>query len=412
MTTLYDLVITQFKDAMEKVNVDDSIIEYLSQPKHEIITNFPIRLDSGIIKMFRGYRVQHNNILGPYKGGIRFSEDVHLAEVKSLAFWMSIKCALQDLPYGGAKGGVQINPHDYSKTELERVSKEYCNSIYKYIGANKDIPAPDMGTNSQIMDWMVDAFQKKGNIHINSVFTGKSIECGGSQGREEATGYGVVECIKIWAKHNNINLAGKTYIIQGFGNVGSNTALLLSRLGMICIGIQDHTRTLKSEEGFNVYRLKQHCDVYKSIKEYQFGTEVNEEDFFGIKCDIIIPAAKESVINKDNAESINCSLIVEAANGPIDIDAENILNNKNIPIIPDILANSGGVVVSYYEWLQNLRREYWTREEVLNKLSSKMRETFDKIYEMSKTKNISMRNACYIYSVKRIEKIILNKKLF
>tara|TARA_Y100000590_G_scaffold15425_1_gene18531 strand:- start:495 stop:1733 length:1239 start_codon:yes stop_codon:yes gene_type:complete len=412
MNSLYDLVLFQFKEAVSKDTIDEDIVEYLSAPKHEIITNFPIRLDSGKIKMFKGYRVQHNNVLGPYKGGIRFSNDVHLNEVKSLAFWMTIKCALQDLPYGGAKGGVQLNPYEYSQSELERISKEYCNSIYKYIGDNKDIPAPDMGTNSQIMDWMVDAYQKKGNIHNNSVFTGKSIECGGSQGRVEATGYGVVECIKLWAKLNNVDLCGKTYIIQGFGNVGSHTALLLSMLGMICVGIQDHTRTITTEEGFNVYKVKKHCDTHKSIKEYQFGTNIDDKDFFSIKCDIIIPAAKELVITKENADTIDCSLIVEAANGPIDIDAENILYNKNITIIPDILANSGGVVVSYYEWLQNLRREYWDKENVLNKLSNKMNSTFNKIYELAKSKNISIRDACYIYSIKRIEKIILNKKLF
>jgi glutamate dehydrogenase (NAD(P)+) len=409
---LYDLVLKQFNTSLEKQEYDKDVLTYLSEPKHEIITNFPIRLDDGSIKMLRGYRVQHNNTLGPYKGGIRFSEHVHLNEVKSLALWMTIKCALQDLPYGGAKGGVNINPYDYSQSELMRISKGYVNSMIKYFGENRDIPAPDMGTNSQIMDWMVDAYQKKGQIHTNSVFTGKSLECGGSKGRTEATGFGVVECIKLWATENNYDLCGKTYIIQGFGNVGSHTAILLSKLGMICIGAADHTRCLKSEEGFNVFKLKQHCLKEKNLKEYMFGTEVSVEDFFGIECDIVIPAAKELVICGEDANKLNCKMIVEAANGPIDIDAENILKERGIDIIPDILANSGGVVVSYYEWLQNRRCEYWSEEEVLQKLTLKMKQTFEKIYKESKEKNMSMRDACYIYSYKKIESVILKKQIF
>ena len=412
MSSIYDLVLEQFKKALLNEDINEDIVEYLSGPKHEIITHFPVRLNDGKVKLMKGYRVQHNNVLGPYKGGIRFAEDVHLNEVKSLAFWMTIKCALQDLPFGGAKGGVKMNPYDYSKDELEKISKGYCNSIYKYIGENKDIPAPDMGTNSQIMDWMVDAYQKKGNIHNNATFTGKSLECGGSEGRTEATGYGVVESIKLWAEKNNYDLCGKTYIIQGFGNVGSHTAILLSRLGMICIGIQDHTRTLYSEEGLNVYKIKKHCEEHKNLKEYKFGDSIESENFFSINCDIIIPAAKELVINNDIANNLKCKLIVEAANGPVDLEADKILEQKNITIIPDILANSGGVVVSYYEWLQNLRREYWSKEDVLSKLTKRMENTFNKIWNLSTEKNITLRDACYIYAVKKIEKNVTSKKIF
>ena len=288
---LYNLVLEQFNTSLEKISHDKNILKYLSEPKHEIITNFPVRMDSGEIEMFRGYRVQHNNTLGPYKGGIRFSLDVHLNEVKSLALWMTIKCALQDLPYGGAKGGVKINPFDYSGEELMRISKGYVGSMIKYFGEDKDIPAPDMGTNSKIMDWMVDAYQKKGKIHTNSVFTGKSLECGGSKGRTEATGFGVVECVKHWAQKNGFDLCGKTYIIQGFGNVGSNTGILLSRLGMICVGVADHTRCLKSTEGFNVYKLKDHVQKEKSLSNYDSGEEIDKKAFFSMDCDIIIPAA-------------------------------------------------------------------------------------------------------------------------
>ena len=409
---LYNLVLEQFNTSLEKISHDKNILKYLSEPKHEIITNFPVRMDSGEVKMFRGYRVQHNNTLGPYKGGIRFSLDVHLNEVKSLALWMTIKCALQDLPYGGAKGGVKINPYDYSENELMRISKGYVGSMIKYFGEDKDIPAPDMGTNSKIMDWMVDAYQKKGKIHTNSVFTGKSLECGGSKGRTEATGFGVVECIKHWANKNGFDLCGKSYIIQGFGNVGSNTSILLSRLGMICVGVADHTRCLKSSEGFNVYKLKEFVQREKSLLNYDYGEEIGKEEFFSLECDIIIPAAKELEICGDEANKLKCKMIVEAANGPIDVDAEKICYERNIDIIPDILANSGGVVVSYYEWLQNKRCEYWSEDEVLSKLTQKMRDTFNKIYIDSKNKNISMREACYIYSYKKIESVVQKKKVF
>jgi glutamate dehydrogenase (NAD(P)+) len=409
---LYNLVLEQFNDALEKTTYSNDIRKYLSEPKHEIITNFPARMDSGDIEMFKGYRVQHNNTLGPYKGGIRFSMDVHLNEVKSLALWMTIKCAIQDLPYGGAKGGVKIDPYKYSKNELMKISKGYVVSMNKYFGEDKDIPAPDMGTNSQIMDWMVDAYQKKGQTHTNSVFTGKSIECGGSKGRTAATGFGVVECIKLWSLHNNFNLSGKTYIIQGFGNVGSHTAILLSKLGMTCIGVADHTRCLMSNEGFNVFKLQNHCKDKHNLMEYEFGEEIDKKDFFSIECDIIIPAAKELEIGIEEATNIKCRLIVEAANGPVDIDAEKILKTKNIEIIPDILANSGGVVVSYYEWLQNRRCEYWSEEEVLGKLTLKMKETFNKLYLEARDKNISIRDACYIYAYKKLESVLLKKQAF
>lgn len=409
---LYNLVLEQFNNSIQKIEYNKEIYNFLCEPKHEIITNFPIILDSGEMKMFRGYRVQHNNTLGPYKGGIRFNADVHLNEIKSLALWMTIKCAIQNLPYGGAKGGVKINPYEYSENELMKISKGYVNSMIKYFGPNKDIPAPDMGTNSKIMDWMVDSFQKKGNSHTNSCFTGKSIECGGSHGRNEATGFGVVECIKLWAEKKNFNLSGRTYIIQGFGNVGSNTAILLSRLGMICIGVADHTKCLKSDEGFNVFKLNNHCKEKFNIKDYCYGEEVSKEEFFSIDCDIIIPAAKELEICGDEANNIKCKLIIEAANGPIDNDAEKILLEKKIDIIPDVLANSGGVVVSYFEWLQNKRCEYWTKDIVLEKLSNKMKETFNKIYYNSINNNITIRDACYIYAYERLSNIILKKNIF
>ena len=409
---LDDLVLQQYENTLKTRDFHPDVIDLMKFPMNEIIVHYPIRKDDNTIEIIKGYRVQHNNVMGPFKGGIRFSDDIYLDEIKSLAFWMTIKCSLQNIPYGGAKGGIKINPTNYSKKELERISKGYASKMFKYIGENKDIPAPDLGTNSQIMDWMTDSYQKKAQSHNNAVFTGKSIECGGSKGREQATGYGVVECIKLWALKKNIDLTGKTYIIQGFGNVGSNTAILLSKLGMICIGVADHTRCIRTLEGFNVYRLKEHCKKNKTLENYEFGEEVNNEEFFKTECFIIIPAAKELVICGNMSDNLNCSLIVEAANGPVDLVAENKLLDRGIEIIPDILANSGGVVVSYYEWLQNKRSEYWDEDIVLHKLSKKMTTTFNNAYDKSIKENISLRNTCYIMAIDNIEKIISKKNIF
>jgi len=324
----------------------------------------------------------------------------------------------QQLQFDWRYNGVSIlnllteSEADSIGNELERISKGYAEVMYKYIGENRDIPAPDLGTNSQIMDWMTDAYQKKGRTHTNSVFTGKSIHCGGSKGREQATGFGVVECIKIWAENSNIDLCGKTYIVQGFGNVGSNTSILLSQLGMICIGVADHTRCIKSDEGFNVFKLQQHCKEYKNIEKYPYGETIDKKDFFSLECFVVIPAAKELVIVGEEGNKLNCKIILEAANGPIDSEAEKIILDKGIEIIPDILANSGGVIVSYYEWLQNKRSEYWQEKIVLERLTELIKETFNRVYNKHKKENITMRNACYILAIHKITENIKRRKIF
>ena len=417
MANVFELVMKQYENAKKEYSQEKlyDIFKYLEYPKNEIIVHYPVRMDDGSIEVIKGYRVQHNNVLGPFKGGIRISNDIYLDEIKSLAFWMTLKCSLQELPYGGAKGGIKINPRNLSKGELERVSKGYASNMFKYIGENRDIPAPDMGSNAQVMDWMTDAYQKKAQSHNNSVFTGKSVDCGGAKGRTQATGYGVVECVKLWAEKNNVSLAGKTYILQGFGNVGSYTALGLSKLGMQCIGVADHTVLLKNHIGFDVKKMMQYCQDNSCLKGYCENTseEIERSDFFGIQCDIVIPAAKELEIGVREAEQMDCRMVVEAANGPINIEAESILEKKNIHIIPDILANSGGVVVSYFEWLQNKRCEYWTEEETLEKLSDRMGYIYRKVIaKMQEKPSISMRTACYLLAIERIENSIKNKGLY
>ena len=417
MSNVFELVMQQYEKVKKEYSQADkyNIFQYLEYPKNEIIIHYPVRMDNGSIKMIKGYRVQHNNVLGPFKGGIRISDDVYLDEIKSLAFWMTLKCALQELPYGGAKGGIRINPRELSHGELERVSKGYASNMFKYIGENRDIPAPDMGSNAQVMDWMTDAYQKKAQTHNNAVFTGKSVGCGGAKGRTQATGYGVVECVKLWAASKNINLMGKTYILQGFGNVGSYTAIGLNKLGMICVGLADHTCALKSKNGFNIINVKEHCDKNHCLHGYSEPDciTLDRKDFFGIQCDIVIPAAKELEICKNEAEQMNCMMVVEAANGPIDMQGEEILMNKGIDVIPDILANSGGVVVSYFEWLQNKRCEYWSEEETLCKLSNRMEYIYEKVNQKQKENvSASMRTICYLLAIERIEESIKSKSSY
>ena len=396
---LFELVKHQYEEAKKLMNLEKDIESILSYPENEIIIHYPVIMDNKEIKIIKGYRVQYNSILGPYKGGIRISEDIYLDEIKSLSFWMMLKCSLQKLPFGGGKGGIKIDPSKYSKNELERISRGYANCMFTYFGENKDIPAPDLGSNSQIMDWMIDAHQKKANSHSNGIYTGKSIECGGSQGRSQATGFGVAKCVELWAEKKNIDCHKLTYIIQGLGNVGSNSAFYLNNLGFTCIGISDHTRSLYKKDGFDITSIIKYLKKNRTLKTYDKGIDVN--NFFSIECDVILPCAKESVITEDLVKNINCKLIVEGANGPVSYNAEKLLEKK-VDIIPDILANSGGVVVSYYEWLQNKRSEYWPEKLVISKLSNQMKETYNNCYRKMKSTNISMRQACFILSLERI----------
>jgi glutamate dehydrogenase (NAD(P)+) len=351
---LHILFQSQVEDAGSEHNTN-----FLKEPMNEIIVNFSAKLEDGTVEYFKGYRVQHNNLCGPFKGGLRFDTIVHLNECKALAGWMTIKTALQDIPFGGAKGGIKFSPRDYSHQNVDIISRAFCKAIRHYIGSKIDIPAPDVGTNSRIMDCMTNAYNENSDCKDLAVFTGKNIECGGSQGRNAATGRGVYICVEEYAKMKNIDLKGKTYIIQGFGNVGSHTARLLSPLGLVCIGIGDHTGYIYCDEGFNIHKVAEHVLKYGGVKDYMNGNDITKEDFFKIQCDFMIPAAMELQITDSIAEHIKCSAIFEAANGPTTLSAEKILIEKNIDVIPDVLCNSGGVVVSYYEWLQNLQYQYW-----------------------------------------------------
>jgi glutamate dehydrogenase (NAD(P)+) len=401
-TNLYKLVEKQLDAAIYNSDISLDLITVIKQPMNEIIVNFPVKLTSGKVQLFKGYRVQHNNFLGPFKGGIRYFNEVCLDECKALAFWMTLKSALQNIPFGGAKGGIKFNPREYCEKDIRQITIGYTKAITPYIGSHRDIPAPDLGTNSKIIDWMINTYrQNSSNKHDFSSFTGKSVECRGSLGRTEATGMGVSICIEEWGKHNNFNFKDGTYILQGFGNVGSYTALELSKLGMNLIAVGDHTCYIKNDYGFNVLNLIEYVKKNGSLKGY-INDEINKNTFFTIQCDILIAAALELQITPEIATNINCKVVAEAANGPMYQEVDQILESRNIDIIPDILANSGGVLVSYYEWLQNLQHEYLEQKIIHNKLRSHMTKTYNIVKKYSEINNINYRNASYRIALNRL----------
>lgn len=408
-SNLFELAEAQLQRAFDVVQIDEAVKVILRQPKNEIIIHFPVKLSSGEVKLFKGYRVQHNNITGPYKGGIRYHQDVYLDECKALASWMTWKCALQNIPFGGAKGGVKFNPRDYSAEDLERITRRFTHSLGSNIGPEWDIPAPDMGTNSQTMDWMMDTYSNSiaASEKQNSkrVVTGKSPICGGSPGRDEATGRGIVHCITQWASENRFNLAGSTLMVQGFGNVGSHTAKILSRMGVSLVAVGDHTGYFKHNEGFNPYKLAEYVKAKGSLEGYPGGQRVSREEFFATPCDIFVPAAMELQVTAQEAKLLQCKLVAEGANGPTDLEGERILLERGIFLIPDILANSGGVLVSYYEWLQNKRSEVWELQDVRSKLEARMSNTYQIAGEKARSLKTNLRTACYAVALERLQEL-------
>ena len=396
----YEIIGKQIKKTLKYFNINNNLIQLLKEPNKIINVKVPVVLNNKY-KFFSGYRVQHNNLLGPYKGGIRFNPRVDLDECKALAGWMTYNTALHNLPLGGGKGGLEINPHDFTNNELELISRNFITQLKDNIGEDKDIPAPDVGTNSIIMDHMNDELIKLTGKNNN--FTGKSINNRGSQGREEATGYGIVENLKQWSIKNSIDMKGKTYILQGFGNVGACTAKYLDKLDMKLIAVGDHSCYIKNNDGIDVIKLIEYTKTTKQIKGFS-DTEIDISEFWKIKCDVIIPAALELQINADIANNLQCKLILEGSNGPLYYEADDILESKGIDVIPDILANSGGVYVSYLEYLQNKDNKYLSEEDVLYKLSKQIELIFNDVYDLTLEKNTTYRNCCYGLALSNLEK--------
>ncbi|MGM0555424.1 MAG: Glu/Leu/Phe/Val family dehydrogenase [Myxococcota bacterium] len=415
-TAFYQAHLAQVARTTNHVDIADHVRLILSEPKNEIIVNFPVEMQDGSYRLFTGYRIQHNNILGPYKGGIRYHHDVTLAEVKALASTMTYKCALLEVPFGGAKGGIRLRSRDHSETELQRITRRFTHDLGNNVGPEYDIPAPDVGTNSQIMVWMMDTYMNMHNqIDKNAqkrIVTGKSLASGGSRGREKATGQGVVYCIQEWADERGFRLDGASYILQGFGNVGSHTAQIMSRLGSVLTAVQDHTGSIYNPEGIYPRKLIDYVNETGGVAGYPGAETINGEDFWGVECDIAIPAALELQIDAEVAQDLKCQLLVEAANGPTTLDGEDVLRERSIEVIPDVMANAGGVVVSYFEWIQNKRSESWQLEEVDSRLLFMMKRAYHEMRAFARERGVDNRTAAFAVALNRLNAVYTERGVF
>lgn len=377
-------------------------IETLKRPKRILTVDVPVELDNGTVAHFEGYRVQHSLGRGPGKGGVRYHQDVTLSEVMALSAWMSVKCAAVDVPFGGAKGGVRINPRDYSEGEIERVTRRYVSEISDFIGPDVDIPAPDVNTNAQTMAWMMDTYSMKTGRLTPGVVTGKPISLGGSLGRVEATGRGVFTVGVEAARDAGIDLQGARVVVQGCGNVGGIAAKLFQEAGATIIAVQDHSGAIYNPNGLDMHNLITSCNSREGVTSNKTGEIISAEEFWALECEILIPAALEKQITEKNADSIRAKIIVEGANGPTTPEADDILNEKGIIIIPDVIANAGGVTVSYFEWVQNLSNFYWQEEEINQRLELMMRKAYQATADTAQQKNISLRTAAFVNACTRI----------
>jgi glutamate dehydrogenase/leucine dehydrogenase len=401
-----DIALQQLSATAEKLSLDDGVHEILRHPKRALIVSIPVKMDNGEVKVFMGCRVQHNDARGPYKGGIRYHPDVTLSEVTALAMWMTWKCAIIDIPYGGAKGGVCCNPKEMSIGELERLTRRYTSMLLDFIGPYQDVPAPDVYTDAQTMAWIVDTYSRFKGYSVPEVATGKPIVIGGLLGREEATSRGVIFCVREATKHIKMPLKGSSVAVQGFGSVGWNAARLLSEMGCKIIAVSDSQGGVHDPKGLNPVAVFEHKEKTGSVLGFRRSEKITNEELLELKCDILVPAALENQITKANAAKIKAKLLAEAANGPITPEADTILREKGVFIIPDILANSGGVAASYFEWVQNLTRERWTEDEVNRKLEVKMVKAFDDVYELSKGQKADMRTAALMLGIGRVAEAI------
>ncbi|WP_378186992.1 Glu/Leu/Phe/Val dehydrogenase [Aquimarina sp. W85] len=410
-------VMEQFNNAADHINLHPNIRKILSITNNEIIVHFPVKMDNGDVEIFTGYRVQHNNALGPYKGGLRYHPTVDIDAARALAMWMTWKTSLAGLPYGGGKGGIQLDPSNYSQGELERITRRFTYALADNIGPEHDIPAPDVNTNSQTMAWIADTYmstrppaERTANQHV---VTGKPEGSGGLDGRDRATGYGVFLNIKFLTERTNEALFDKKFIIQGFGNVGYWAAYFLEKEGAKLVAVQDASGSIENQRGIKVESLLNYTKVNNgSIASFPEASAIANECFFETDCDICIPAALGNQITKENAPRIRAKLIAEGANGPTNTEGEKNLIERGILVIPDILCNSGGVVASYFEWLQNRNGELWQLNEVMTKLDKKMKESFDKVFEYAARESVDMRTAAYCIAIKRIEKAYVQRGIF
>jgi glutamate dehydrogenase/leucine dehydrogenase len=402
----YENALKQLDTAANLIGLDKGLHEFLRKPKRILEVSLPVRMDNGSVKVFTGYRVQHNDARGPYKGGIRYHPFVTLDEVKALATWMTWKCAIVDIPLGGGKGGIVCDPKSMSINELERLTRRYAYAISDIIGPELDIPAPDVYTSGREMGWIMDTYSILKGKSLPGVITGKPLSIGGSKGRDEATGRGLSFCVREAVKKANIDIKGASVVIQGFGNAGTFAARFLSEMGASVIAVSDSTSGVYNNNGLNVNELINHKKNTGKVKGFTNAMEITNKELLELECDILIPAAYENQITNENANNIKAKIIGEAANGPTTPEADEILYKKGKIVIPDILANAGGVTVSYFEWVQNLTRDYWSYETVLERLESKMVDAFNSVYNTANEYKVDLRKGSMVLAVNRVVEAI------
>jgi glutamate dehydrogenase (NAD(P)+) len=410
--TVWDQALAQLDQAARIMNLDPNVLEVLRSPKRTLIVSVPIRMDDGTVRTFTGYRVHHNTSRGPSKGGIRYHPSVSLEEIKALAMWMTWKCAVVGIPYGGAKGGVVVNPKDLSARELEALTRRYASEILPLIGPERDIPAPDVGTDEQIMAWIMDTYSMNSGYSVPGVVTGKPLSVGGSAGRRTATARGVMYATVATLKQRAMPVDEARVVVQGYGKVGAPAVQLLSEQGCVVVGVSDVGGGVYNPRGLSPVGLAAHHAETKTVAGYEGGEPVTNEELLELECDVLVPAALEEVLTADNAERVRARIVVEAANGPTTPEADEIFHERKVHVVPDILANAGGVTVSYFEWVQDLQAYFWTEDEVNARLRRVMEESYVAVLELAEDRKVTMRQAATILGVQRVAEAHTTRGLF
>jgi glutamate dehydrogenase (NAD(P)+) len=411
-TPLYRMAVAQFDQAVPHAGIPDDIAERLRFPERSIIVSVPVRMDVGRRVVFPGYRVQHSSIVGPTKGGIRYDPEVTLGECAALAMWMTWKCALLRLPYGGAKGGVRCDPRALSGGEIERLTRRFTSELLPFIGPQEDIPAPDMATNEQTMAWMMDTYSMQRGYAVPEIVTGKPIAIGGSVFRHEATGAGVVMVIARACERLGWSLAAQGCVVQGFGNVGAIAALELHARGARVLAVSDVSGGIHSPEGLDIPALQAYVNENGSLDGCEAGRRITNEDLLELECDVLVLAAREDQITVENAPNVRARMIAEGANGPTSLEADALLALRGIPVLPDILTNAGGVTVSYFEWVQDLGRLFWTRDEIRAKLAEKLSDAFDRVWDLAEGRGVSLRTAALVSGIRQVSAALEARGIF
>jgi glutamate dehydrogenase (NAD(P)+) len=412
-TSAYHTALAQYNRAVSYTSLNSNIAEYLRYPRREFTVNFPVKRDDGRIEIFTGYRVHHNTALGPSKGGIRYSANVTLDEVRALAMWMTWKCALVNLPYGGAKGGVIVDPKALSQNELEALTRRFATELIPMISPHSDIPAPDMGTNPQIMAWFMDTYSMTVGYSVPAIVTGKPLNIGGSQGRSEATGRGVITCmVEALALRGAHDPLETRVAVQGFGNVGSNAARRAHELGYRVVAVSDVYGGVYNPRGLDIHAVADYVRTHGSLYDYPEADSVSNAELLTLPCNVLIPAATENQITEDNAPHIQANLIVEGANGPTTPEADDILKERGIMLVPDILANAGGVIASYFEWVQDLQAFFWDEDEVLRRLERILSRSFDATVHTAEKHRVDLRTAAQILAIQRVADAVMTRGFY